>query len=475
MKTIEEIFNEGVEQWRLSKGQGTALITPPLDDKYFLLSILQRLYSRSPTNRVLIIVQNFTQRLNLIEFLTHQEDEENNLEFKNLIESKTLAIYTSSFVGYSSSICWPRVLTIVYNVDEYSEHIRIQLRHSHYKLVIINKLFTTSEENVNLYKDCPILDAFKANEVNEIRTSLPVEELWCGIDFADYTQDEELYAYYSKYIETSIRIFGSLDLVQQARCGNSQLNMSAATICNNIARENGWDEHLDMSTPYNRQIDELFNPNSLSDRASKTFEYIRNRSNLITDFSKKLPVILDIVNKNKDKKILIISKRGEFAKQITDYINNMSESDICRDYHDRVDNIPAVDIYGNPLYVKSGVHKGERRYMAAQAQRTLNETLFNLNKINVLSTSSAPDKSLDINVDVVIITSPLCETIKSYLYRLDKINFPNNKIELYTIFVRDTLEERELRNREISENHTILNMCEFSEVGKNNFDFIAMN
>ena len=62
--------------------------------------------------------------------------------------------------------------------------------------------------------------------------------------------------------------------------------------------------------------------------------------------------------------------------------------------------------------------------MAAQAQKTYNEHMFNQNKIRVLSTNNAPDKELAVDVDIIIITSPQCESIKSYMYRMSHLHAP---------------------------------------------------
>ena len=474
MQTIDEIFENGIEQWRLAKGVGTALIPNTVDDRYFVLSLLQRIYARNPTTGyVVIIVETFQDRTSLIEFVTHQADEDNNKEFASLLENHRLRILTVSYAAGIPHI-YGTLLTIAYHPAAMSQTLINHMSYAKYKLVVLNRLFATNEENVKLYELCPILQEFKTYELAEIRSSLPVEETWIGIDIED-DETRKLYEYYSKYIETSINIFGSFDVLQKARLGDSALNISAAQICSNIAAENGWNEHLDMSTQYNRQIDELYNPNSLSDRTSKTFEYIRSRTTIVTDYRGKLQSILDIVQENKDKKILVINKRGEFAKMVTDYLNNMSDKDICGDYHDRVENIPAVDINDVPIFYKSGSKKGERRMMGYQMQKTLNVQRFKLDKLRVLSTNGAPDKDLDVNVDIVIITSPLCEDIKSYLYRLSNVSFTENKVKLYSIFCKGTMEEKELRNKDCGENHIILNKCEYDNIIENNFDFVLDN
>ena len=261
--------------------------------------------------------------------------------------------------------------------------------------------------------------------------------------------------------------------MQQARIGDEKLNISSASICDKIAMENGWNEHLDMTFDFNRSIDELYNPNSLRERASNTYEVIRNRSVLISDYEGKLEEIFKLVKQHQNEKILIISKRGDFANKVTTYINERFEHDVCGNYHNKAEDIPAVDIDGNPVYVKSGEEKGKRKSMGYRAQMTLNENKFNLGRLSCLSLSNSPDKSLCCDFSVVIITSPLCEDIKSYLYRLSNIMLINEKIKLFSIFCKNTIEQQKLINKPISETHVIVNKDEIISDSKNNCDFIC--
>ena len=155
---------------------------------------------------------------------------------------------------------------------------------------------------------------------------------------------------------------------------------------------------------------------------------------MLSDYEGKLESILNIVKANSESKILIINKRGEFANKVTEYLNNNFEYDICGNYHNKVDDIEAVDINGNPIYIKSGKSKGKRKVMGCKAQMTLNESRFNNDKIRCLSLSNSPDKSLNVTIDTIIITSPFCEDIESYIYRLSHVNFTNGKLKLFSIF-----------------------------------------
>ena len=181
---------------------------------------------------------------------------------------------------------------------------------------------------------------------------------------------------------------------------------------------------------------------------------------------------MEVVKDNPEDKILIINKRGEFSSKVTDYINSHSDTDICGNYHNKVDNIPAVDIDGNPIFIKSGVEKGKRKSMGYCAQMTLNEKKFNLGKLRCLSLSNSPDKSLNVEFNTIIITSPFCEDIKSYLYRLTKVNYRGDVIKLYTIFCKSTMEHKQILEKEVSVNHQIVNKDENMDISENNFDFV---
>jgi len=471
--TTDEIFEKAALNWRNNHGVGTALVQAPLNDKVLVYQVLARVYARSPSMFTVIIVEALGQRTEIIEFLTHQ-DSENDAEFKKLIDTKLIRVFTKKFLitgGWNTAAG----LCILYRPEDYDYGVHAYFSRCHYRLAVLNKLLSTINNRCNLFKTSPLLECFKQTEIDELRVSSPVEEIWIDISIPEDSECWKLYQYYSKYIETSLNIFGSFDMIKQARLGNEKLNISSTAICNQIAYENGWTEHLDMSFDFNQKLDELYNPNNLRDRATKTYEVIRNRANVVSDYDGKLEEILKVVKQCAGDKILIINKRGEFASKVTDYLNENSEIDICGNYHNKMDDIPAVDIDGNPVYFKSGIEKGKRKSMGYRAQMTLNEHKFNLGKIRCLSLSNSPDKSLDVDFDTVIITSPLCEDIKSYLYRLTNISLNADKIKLFSIFCKNTIEQQKLFNKPVTETHIIVNKDKIMIDGENNVDFICVD
>lgn len=159
----------------------------------------------------------------------------------------------------------------------------------------------------------------------------------------------------------SLNIFGSLDNIKIAMSGNNTNNASSMTYCDKLARDNGWNEYLDMSTEYNQQIDKLYNPIAIKERANSTYEMIRKRARLLANYSNKINAIIDIIDSYKDKKILIINKFADFADELTNNINIKYNKEVCKSFHDKLKSIPAIDKDGNPIYYKTGAKKGKQK------------------------------------------------------------------------------------------------------------------
>ena len=293
-----ELFENAINHWRDEKGIGTAIIPYPLNDKLMVLGVLQRIYARSPTINAVVITNSVSERQSILEFITQQEEsEENNEEFRNLIRSGKLKVFTDNYIKTCKIYNYP-LLCIWYRPDGICQEVLDYVSRCKFRLIVMNKLLSNYEDTSKIYQIAPLLSDFQQAEVEAIRLSTPVEEIQLGVDITTNSEITKLLKYYDEYITTSISIFGSFDIIQQANVGNQQLNISSTQICYQIAQENGWNEHLDMSVEFNIEIDKLYNPNNLKERASKTYEIIRERSKLLSDFDGKLDVILDIVREN---------------------------------------------------------------------------------------------------------------------------------------------------------------------------------
>lgn len=470
MDKLEKLYTDAINTWRDNKGCGTLIVPHPLNKQVIILHILQNMYVKNPLTRAMIIVNNWNARIALIDYLTHQDCEENNEEFRNKILNKDIAIITENLATGFKNNYRDNNITIMLDVFNPDGAIDV-FKTGKFKLAIFGSMPVQRE----LSKFAPILPVFSQQEFDELRVSTPVEEMIVGLTIPEDSENYKLLDYYKQYITTSMDIFGNFDIMQEARLGNTKFNISATQICEQIAQENGWDAHLDMSVPINVQLDEIYNPSSIRERANKTFEIIRSRNQLLSDYKGKLEEIYNIVKEHEKERILIISKKGIFAAKVTEYLNQMFGTVICGNYHESVDNIPELDSKGNPVLYKTGQKIGKPKMLGATSQKNRNMQAFNSGYLHVLSTNNAPDKKLSIDVDVVIITSPQCETIENYMYRLSGVFYPNNKIKLYTLYVKNSMEDTKLHHRTIPNSHIIVNKCENEVVYENNSDFVVVD
>ena len=467
------VINRAIEDWRQARGKGTAFVPSVINSDAILLLLLQRMYSNVTIHNTIILVNNFNERANIIELLTTKGDAENNKEFNHYIENRTIKILTRNYIE-NNIYNFDANLIVIYKPEEVSVKLIKVISNIKYKMVILTKYINDTNLRNALYEVCPTLSIFNGEELARVRISTPVEETYITVPIIEESILKE-YKYYTEYLNTSISIFGSFDMIKQARMGNPKLNISADSICNTIARENGWSERLDMSTEYNQEIDKLFNPINLRERAGYTYEYIRNRSELLSDYNGKLDAIKDIVLNNLDKKILIINKKANFASVVADYINAGYGKDIVMACHDKLDPIPALDEYGNTICIKNGVNKGKAKTLGFVSQKTKFVKMFNAGAITALSVSNSPDKDINIAIDIIIITSPFCSTIEDYIYRLSNIYFNNNRIILYTISTTGTNEFKTLLSKPVTSTHIVTNKPKNSIVSIENSDDIIVD
>lgn len=469
--TEEELHEKSVYQWRINKGIGTFIIPAPLDVLKPLLMILPAMYNKSPTMETNIVVADFVDKDKIKDYLLHKSEPVHSNVYKDLITKGLIKIMTVSEATDRFTYLNPN-LVVIYNPKECLYCYIGLLDKAKFKLVLSSNLFTGKLEQLNNL--VPRVGSYTQASVDEIRSSRPVKEMLVPLVIDEDSNLKKKLDYYNKEISTAIAIFGDFETIKMARLGNSNTNSSSMAVCYNIARQNGWNENLDMTIQFNIEIDELYSPNALKERASGIYEIIRNRSLALASSDEKLSYILKIVEDNVDKNILIINKHGDFANEVTKYINDNTHYNSCYNYHDKVENVPAIDDNGNEVLIKSGVNKGKPKMLGVKSQKNLAQKLMNKGAIHVLSTNAAPDKDLAVNIDVVVITSPLCDTIETYLYRLSKVEFAK-EVQLYTLYYKGSLEEKKLDERIVPPTHTILNKTEIEVKSDNNYDYCIVD
>lgn len=415
-------------QWRKQRGTGM-IWNGDVNDKVLILEMLKRVYNKTPNAKVLIAVEYFNERVGLIDYLCHRDNIADNKLFDDAIHYNNLKILTNNLIPVGSTYH----LCIFNNLPYISDTNYYTLENSTFKFIIGNP---NDKHKERMFSICPVINV-------ETQQQAPVKKECIAVPITDQEKLDVL-NYYNTYIDGSLNIFGSFDSIQKARVGDPSTNYSAAQYCYQIATNNGWNEHLDMSLDFNKALDKTYNPISIRDRASVTYDIIRLRKELLSDYDDKIKEVINILESNKYEKALIISKRAEFAGKITREVNLAFNKVVCGDYHDNQDPSPINDEFGKPILYKSGAKKGQIKIFCAQFKSSLNAKLFNDDKLSILSLSNAPNRELSLNsVDLVIITSSQCEDFETYKYRLSNVKF-NNNVKVIILYVPESIEEKKI-------------------------------
>ena len=462
MNNEEKMYYDAIEEWRQNKGIGQAIMPAPLRPEVLILAILEKIYEKNPNTKTIIICSAWNERQFLIDFITNQGND-NDKEFKELLKTN-IKLFTFNYLDdkrANADLC------IVYNLRKYADSVKDLFVNSKFKLAVFNTLMMDTDSIISLENDAPTLKAFKLNQLAELKALSPVEEIRYEV-FIEDAKDTKLHNDYNEFINRSMTIFGDIgDTLNKAISGDSANNVSAIEFCTQLAMTNGWSPDLDMSFEFNRDIDACYNPSILHDRATMTYDIIRKRINFLASYKDKLKAIIDILDKNKDSKFIIINKSGEFAEYITTNLKNAGYR--VGSVHDKIPTIPQVDIDGNPVFYKSGSNKGERKMMGYAAQSSLAIQKYETNKINILSCNNSINADYKFGIDAVIITSPKCKILKEFLFRMSKTYLLNPRIKLFTIYIAESVESKAIYNRQNSDNIALMdtiyiNKCENDEI-----------
>lgn len=458
---IEETYNFLINKWASAeyKGRGSIHCIKPLDYSEIVCRIITQMRNKNPTVKIFIAVKEWAIRVKVFDKLKEYNI---NTEGVNCVtETYLKARYT-----YNYDICF------IVGIHEITPEVYNLFVHSKFRLMILTEDIIDSKKLSNVYEKCkPINNPIDANSINAYRLSLPVEEHQIAVDF-DNADDAQNYINYSDYITQVLQVFGDFNNISYARKGSPD-GRSSEQVLNDIAKYNGWSTTMDMSNPFTKQIDECYNPIVLGEKAHTCYEIIRKRGQLVSDNSAKLKVIAQIVKDNPDDKIIIISKRGEFAAEITNYLNE-TFGEICGDYHDKIEPRIMTDDNGVPVLYKSGSMKGQPRIAHAQAIGSRNLDFYNRGRLRVLSLKNASNTAISASFSVMIITSSLCDTIDEIRYRFNHLDIDSNKLVVYKLFMNETIEEKALTKEKISPNHTIIEAKKKFVFGsENNEDIIC--
>lgn len=391
-----------------------------------------------------IIVDNYITRSRINAFLK-----------QNGIDNNRIKINTIDFITEKEYYNYNLIITV--GLDKHLDECYNLTTNNKFILNIFYNGITNDMNSFAIRNIAPtILVGDSSNEITNALVYSPVEEHRYGV--ALDKEDRQKYDDYVKYINNCISIFGDLATIEKCRVGDNENNISAITFRHNIAEQNGWSDGLDVTIPYLKQIDDTFNPNILEEKAFNFYNITRERRNLVENCKNKLDIIKTICEEHKDDKILIISKHGEFANDITKYLNNNGIK--CIGYHNELKPVAAFDGNGIPILIKSGEKKGQQKILSHQAQCSANQALFNDGQVNVLSIKLSSNTKLAIACNLVILTSSLLDDISNIKKRFCNVRFTYNPTIIYKVYCTNTIEQDKLNVNNANHYTKIINESE---------------
>lgn len=451
MKTnLSKYVEEVISGFQLNKGKASVYCFPPISFAEVILKLIDQFYTRSPNEQVLIVVDSYNTRKAIMDLIAKTNATYN------------IKILTDSFINKKYRYEYRLIITVGLNED--LDLIEFLNGQSKFILAILTKNIMDNAFINNLRSFLPNIEITVSN--NSVRTDIiysPVEEYRVGVTITD--EDRELYDKCCEYISTSVAIFGDMSNVEKCRIGEPTLNISAAEFRETIAKENGWNTELDTSISWNKEIDDIYNPNVLLERSNNFYNIVRQRKDLLTDNHRKLVQVYKICFDNLGKKILIVSKRGDFAATITKFLNE-AETFECVDYHDNIEAGVKLDMYGNPVLVKSGPNKGTPTVIKAQAISKINMNRFNDGMVNIMSIKNSSNIELKVTVDLVIFTSPLVDDIIAFKTRFGNVTFNSIPTINYKLYCIGTVEHKRLIDQKENNLITVID---------NNEDYIGFD
>ncbi len=452
----EKLIGQLMQGFQQQKGKASCYAYKPLRPEVIVGAFIYTHRRKRTDTNILIVVKDYEERLKVKELLD------------NLNISENVTILSKSYINLNYNYNYH--FTFIIGVNDNYAFLSYLTKQSKFTFAIFTEYCSHGVFNNWVNNNLPVIKTnITTNDLVKDRFKYPVEEMHCPVSISD--DDRELSDKYDEYISVSMSIFGNFENADKCRVGDLKLNISAGEFRYQLAKENGWSETLDTSIEFNKQIDDVYNPNALFERANTLYNIIRERTNLVTDNKSKLEKIVEIIRQNPDKKILIVNKRGEFANVVANYINENTEL-LCGEYHDCIPEQYLLDENGEYITYKSGENKGKRKLFKSRALSTQSLNRFNSSdksvSINLLSIKNSADSELKTAINLIIFTSPLCFAPNEFIERFEDISFIDNPLKTFVIYCDNTIENNKLNNRTLTNNVKIIEEEKNITIDENN-------
>jgi hypothetical protein len=426
-ENVLKIYEHTLSIWRRSPRGLVVYDNDELSIYFLSLLLASKVYNNNKKASILIVIPNddaysVLSGINLI----YPEFKFDELMFN--IKIKTIhQVFKEPYVD----------LLITINPDAYIINNKIALPDWLMKLDCKFYLGASNSYNItNYYKDVPLLENITTKNV-VIPSANGTKQF--NLNYALSDKDKDKLDQYSTFINDTISMFdGNIEFIYN--CIADKTNV----LIENMAFAKGWHRDLDFTVHYNQEINRYFSPTSIYERCVSFNNTVKDRQKLIQDNKVKLEIVKTIVSNNIDKRICIISKNSTMALTYTDYINktfnNISkismfddaiDSSICKgicvNINSNIETIFPKDNDGNNILTNTG----QPKKLGATFQNRYSIKQFMSNRCKVASINNTPPNYTEIKADIMIFTSPECNTLAQLKSRCEKFILNENGIIVY--------------------------------------------
>lgn len=350
------------------------------------------------TRTAIKIIQSFQKEVgkNVLIIVPSSQIEKQWIEEINIYKLRNVYVRTINRMinqYYDTKDTTKPDLLIVDEIQNYMSNMRVAIItdkagvKSNYKIALTGTYPTSpTEKNLELIKKYyPIIDVIEESEAIGNNWICDYEEY--NIELILPEKDEYRYIRFTNLISETMQLFrnsrelfrrGNTYLIDNdyrvilaCKYGlrvNKKLTKSdkgtyikSVEIRDYIASSRGWKPGLDLSNTYNKTRESIWNPDKIQERVDSFEDFVNKRLELINSHPKKLELVLELVEKYKDKNIIIFNQSIPFADKITEEINKrFGNIAIC--FHSKISSRPLVDFSTGEYHrYKSGAKKGEFR------------------------------------------------------------------------------------------------------------------
>ena len=417
-----------------NKGKGLIFAYPPLNIGNLLIGTLCKLIHKRPEEKVLIVIGEYKYKEDILKSIREKIDLEESIFIENHLQFLSQSYAFTKLYLYT--------VNILIGIES-PDFIRKSYTESKFTLCII----TNSSIKLNVINTIrsfiPVLNiGIEENDLQLAKINTPVKEYRHPIYFTE--EEQKQYDKYSSFIKDSMVVFEQFENVEFCRNGNKITGASAMQCCTELAYRNGWNKELDMSIEFNVQIDRIYNPNAIHERAQLIYNITRERKNFVCNATAKIKEVIKIIKANPFKRVVIVNKSGDFANEIAESL--IKENLFCGLFHNDIPSSYMPDENGNYIVYKSGINKGKPKLFKADALSTYWMQCYLYGNINILSIKSASDVKLAVPIDIVIFTTTLVDDIFKFKARFRNCEFPDNTTEIHRVYVANTIEENAIYN-----------------------------